>query len=197
MARTESILLGVTGGIGSGKSYVCRKFAAAGFPVFDTDTAARLEMLENEELRQRLRCLVSPDVFRADGTLNKPVIRAFLHSSPRNAALFDGEVHPCVRMRWRRWAAERTERLVLMECALLYEANFDTEVSRTLLVTAPESVRIARVVARDGIPEATVRRWIAMQMPEEEKARRADFIIRNDGAADIDEEVRKIIRRLS
>ena len=100
----DKILVGVTGGIGSGKSYLCNILREAGFPVFDTDTAARNEMLENTELRTRLQKLVSPDVFKADGSLNKPVIRKFLHASPENAARFDAEVHPCVRKSWRCWA---------------------------------------------------------------------------------------------
>ena len=116
----DKILVGVTGGIGSGKSYLCNILREAGFPVFDTDTAARNEMLENTELRTRLQKLVSPDVFKADGSLNKPVIRKFLHASPENAARFDAEVHPCVRKSWRCWAKKQASRIVFMECALLY-----------------------------------------------------------------------------
>ena len=193
----RSILVGVTGGIGSGKSYICRKIEVMGYPVFDTDTAARLEMLENETLRSRLRKVVSPDIFRADGSLNKPVVRAFLHSSPQNASRLDAEVHPCVRQRWRRWAAGQQSPLVFMECALLYEARFENEVDCTLVVTANEETRIRRVMQRDGITEETVRKWIGMQMSEEEKTRRADFVIYNDGNTDIDGRIRDITASIS
>lgn len=193
----DKILVGVTGGIGSGKSYLCNILREAGFPVFDTDTAARNEMLENTELRTRLQKLVSPDVFKADGSLNKPVIRKFLHASPENAARFDAEVHPCVRKSWRCWAKKQTSRIVFMECALLYEAEFDNEVAYTVLVTAPEDLRVERVMKRDGISAQTVRKWISMQLDEKQKMLRADYIIYNNGEADMQGEVRKLILDLS
>ena len=197
MRSDERLLVGVTGGIGCGKSYFCRILADMGFPVFDTDTAARREMLENEGLRQRLRQLVSPDVFNADGSLNKPVIRKYLHSSPQNAARFDAEVHPCVREAWRRWAANCETRLVFMECALLYEAEFDNEVDFSVLVSAPEKVRVERVMNRDGIPAQTVRKWMAMQLSEGEKMRRADFVVNNDGGTDMRKEASKLVALLT
>lgn len=193
----DKILVGVTGGIGSGKSYLCNILREAGFPVFDTDTAARNEMLENTELRTRLQKLVSPDVFKVDGSLNKPVIRKFLHASPENAARFDAEVHPCVRKSWRCWAKKQTSRIVFMECALLYEAEFDNEVAYTVLVTAPEDLRVERVMKRDGISAQTVRKWISMQLDEKQKMLRADYIIYNNGEADMQGEVRKLILDLS
>lgn len=193
----DKILVGVTGGIGSGKSYLCNILREAGFPVFDTDTAARNEMLENTELRTRLQKLVSPDVFKADGSLNKPVIRKFLHASPENAARFDAEVHPCVRKSWRCWAKKQASSIVFMECALLYEAEFDNEVAYTVLVTAPEDLRVERVMKRDGISAQTVRKWISMQLDEKQKMLRADYIIYNNGEADMQGEVRKLILNLS
>lgn len=193
----DKILVGVTGGIGSGKSYLCNILREAGFPVFDTDTAARNEMLENTELRTRLQKLVSPDVFKADGSLNKPVIRKFLHASPENAARFDAEVHPCVRKSWRCWTKKQASHIVFMECALLYEAEFDNEVAYTVLVTAPEDLRVERVMKRDGISAQTVRKWISMQLDEKQKMLRADYIIYNNGEADMQGEVRKLILDLS
>lgn len=196
-SKEEKLLVGITGGIGSGKSYFCHILQGMGFPVFDTDTAARNEMLENTELRTRLQKLVSPDVFKADGSLNKPVIRKFLHASPENAARFDAEVHPCVRKSWRCWAKKQASHIVFMECALLYEAEFDNEVAYTVLVTAPEDLRVERVMKRDGISAQTVRKWISMQLDEKQKMLRADYIIYNNGEADMQGEVRKLILDLS
>lgn len=196
-SKEEKLLVGITGGIGSGKSYFCHILQGMGFPVFDTDTAARNEMLENTELRTRLQKLVSPDVFKADGSLNKPVIRKFLHASPENAARFDAEVHPCVRKSWRCWAKKQASHIVFMECALLYEAEFDNEVAYTVLVTAPEDLRVERVMKRDGISAQTVRKWISMQLDEKQKMFRADYIIYNNGEADMQGEVRKLILDLS
>ena len=196
-SKEEKLLVGITGGIGSGKSYFCHILQGMGFPVFDTDTAARNEMLENTELRTRLQKLVSPDVFKADGSLNKPVIRKFLHASPENAARFDAEVHPCVRKSWRCWAKKQASHIVFMECALLYEAEFDNEVAYTVLVTAPEDLRVERVMKRDGISAQTVRKWISMQLDEKQKMLCADYIIYNNGEADMQGEARKLILDLS
>lgn len=188
--------IGITGGIGSGKSYVCAMLAERGFPVFYCDDNARAEMLENGELRDELRRLVSPDVFREDGQLNKPVIRRFLHSSPENAALFDGVVHPYVRMRWRRWAGAQTCDVVVMECALLFEAAFDSEVDLKVLVTAPDEMRVSRVMKRDGIDEHTVKRWIDMQMPDGEKELLSDFTIINDGSRELGAQLDELLAKI-
>lgn len=190
------IKLGVTGGIGSGKSYVCRRIEAAGFPVFYTDEAARLEMAENMSLRSQLRSLVSFDVFKADGTLDKDVMRAFLQKSFKNATLVDEVVHPCVRERWRRWVGKQEMRIVGMECALLFEAHFDTEVDYKLFVSASEDIRLRRVTKRDGVDIENVKRWIAMQMPDSEKLKLCDFVVYNDGCQDIDSQLRRVMEAI-
>lgn len=186
------IKVGVTGGIGSGKSYVCHRIEAAGFPVFYTDEAARLEMAENASLRSSLRNLVAPNVFRANGELDKDVMRAFLQMSPGNAAVVDGAVHPCVRERWRRWAWKQEAEIVVMECALLFEAHFDTEVDYKLFVSAPRNERLRRVMERDGADVETVKRWMEMQMPDGEKSQLCDFVVCNDGLQDIDPQLRRV-----
>lgn len=186
------IKIGVTGGIGSGKSYVCHRIEAAGFPVFYTDEAARLEMAENASLRLLLRRLVAPNVFKANGELDKGVMRAFLQMSPGNAAVVDGAVHPCVRERWRRWTGKQEAEIVVMECALLFEARFDSEVDYKLFVSAPTDVRLHRVVERDGVGIGTARRWMEMQMPDSEKSQLCDFVVCNDGHQDIDSQLRKV-----
>ena len=96
----RKIKIGITGGIGSGKSYVCRLLETRGIPVFSCDDTARREMTANESLRNELRRLVSPHVYCSDGSLNKPIVRGFLQSSPDNAARLDEVVHPYVRKRW-------------------------------------------------------------------------------------------------
>ena len=193
--QSKAIRLGITGGIGSGKTYVCGLFRSLGCPVFDTDTSARRLMSHDDALRRQLRALVSPDAFPESG-LNKPLIRQFLHASPANAARFDALVHPAVRADWKRWNTERTEPVIVMECALLFEADFQSEVDRVVAVTAPEDVRVSRVMNRDHIEAPQVRRWIAMQMPDEEKARRADFVIHNAPGDHPEAQVEAILRQL-
>lgn len=192
----RKIKIGITGGIGSGKSYVCRLLKTRGIPVFSCDDTARLEMTANESLRSELRRLVSPHVYCSDGSLNKPVVRGFLQSSPDNAARLDEVVHPYVRKRWQEWAAAQDSEIVAMECALLFEAQFDNEVDSTMLVSAACNVRVSRVMKRDGVDAETVKRWIEMQMPEEEKRKRADFIILNDGTQDLERQIDNVLNEI-
>lgn len=192
----RKIKIGITGGIGSGKSYVCRLLETQGIPVFSCDDTARLEMTANESLRSELRRLVSPHVYCSDGSLNKPIVRGFLQSSPDNAARLDEVVHPYVRKRWQEWAAAQDSEIVAMECALLFEAQFDNEVDSIVLVSAACDVRVSRVMKRDGVDAETVKRWMEMQMPEEEKRKRADFIILNDGTQDLGRQIDNVLNEI-
>lgn len=192
----RKIKIGITGGIGSGKSYVCRLLETRGIPFFSCDDTARREMTANESLRSELRRLVSPHVYCSDGSLNKPVVRGFLQSSPDNAARLDEVVHPYVRKRWQEWAAAQDSEIVAMECALLFEAQFDNEVDSTMLVSAACNVRVSRVMKRDGVDAETVKRWMEMQMPEEEKRERADFIILNDGTQDLERQIDNVLNEI-
>lgn len=192
----RKIKIGITGGIGSGKSYVCRLLETRGIPFFSCDDTARREMTANESLRSELRRLVSPHVYCSDGSLNKPIVRGFLQSSPDNAARLDEVVHPYVRKRWQEWASAQDSEIVAMECALLFEAQFDNEVDSTMLVSAACNVRVSRVMKRDGVDAETVKRWMEMQMPEEEKRKRADFIILNDGTQDLERQIDNVLNEI-
>ena len=192
----RKIKIGITGGIGSGKSYVCRLLETRGIPFFSCDDTARREMTANESLRSELRRLVSPHFYCSDGSLNKPIVRGFLQSSPDNAARLDEVVHPYVRKRWQEWAAAQDSEIVAMECALLFEAQFDNEVDSTVLVSAACDVRVSRVMKRDGVDAETVKRWMEMQMPEEEKRERADFIILNDGTQDLERQIDNVLNEI-
>lgn len=192
----RKIKIGITGGIGSGKSYVCRLLETRGIPVFSCDDTARREMTANESLQSELRRLVSPHVYCSDGSLNKSIVRGFLQSSPDNAARLDEVVHPYVRKRWQEWASAQDSEIVAMECALLFEAQFDNEVDSTVLVSAACDVRVSRVMKRDGVDAETVKRWMEMQMPEEEKRKRADFIILNDGTQDLRRQIDNVLNEI-
>lgn len=168
----------------------------AGNTCFQLRRYGAREMTANESLRSELRRLVSPHVYCSDGRLNKPIVRGFLQSSPDNAARLDEVVHPYVRKRWQEWAAAQDSEIVAMECALLFEAQFDNEVDSTMLVSAACNVRVSRVMKRDGVDAETVKRWMEMQMPEEEKRKRADFIILNDGTQDLGRQIDNVLNEI-
>ena len=136
--------IAITGGIGSGKSYVCRQLAERGIRVYDCDAAAKRLMRTSPELQKQLKLLVGEDVYE-DGQLVKPVMARFLLASEENQKAVNGIVHPAVADDFRasgyKW----------MECAILFESGFDHLVDRVICVTAPEEVRIQRVMDRDGL----------------------------------------------
>ena len=172
---------GITGGIGSGKSYVCQRLIARGYEVYDCDSAAKRLMGTSPELQQQIKALV--------GSLEKADIAKFLLESEANAHAIDAIVHPAV---FRDFEASG---LQWMESAILFESGAYRLVDKTIIVSAPEEVRIQRVMQRDGISREKVLEWMARQLPQENVRRRADFEIINDGIADIDQQIDEIINK--
>ncbi len=183
---------GVTGGIGSGKSYVCRLLAARGWPVFYCDDEAKRLMRTDAVLRRQLADVVGEELYRPDGTLNKAVMAAFICASPRQAARVDAVVHPRVAEVFREWVGRQQSPVVVMECALLFESGFDRLVDRSVLVYADKQTRVRRVVDRDNVTAAQAEAWMALQMDEEEKKQRAHCILFNNDGDSIEREMDRI-----
>ena len=171
--------IGITGGIGSGKSFVCQRLIARGYEVYDCDSAAKRLMRTSPELQQQMKALV--------GSLEKADIAKFLLESEANAKAIDAIVHPAV---FRDFEASGMK---WMESAILYESGAYRLVDKVIVVTAPEEIRIQRVMQRDGISREKVLEWMNRQLPQEEVRRRADFEIVNDGEADIDQQITEIL----
>lgn len=181
--------IGITGGIGSGKSYVCQVIQRYGHQVFDCDSEAKRLMHHSTELRQQLTALIGADTYSADGRLNKAIVAQFLLSSPSHAQAIDAIVHPAV------FRAFEESGLEFMESAILFESGAYKLVDRVIVVTAPREVRIERVMARDAISRQQVEQWMNQQLPQEELTQKADFIIENDGIQEIDKQVIKILEQ--
>lgn len=171
----------VTGGIGSGKSYICRQLAEAGFPVFYCDEEARRIIVADADVRQQLTDLIGEELYTPEGVLQKSVLRAWLCRGAENATRVNEIVWPSVANAFKVWVTQQAADVVFMECALLFESGFDRLVHRTVMVDAPDDVRLSRVQQRDNVTLETVHKWMALQMPESEKIARADFVISNDG----------------
>lgn len=184
--------IALTGGIGSGKSYVCRLISEAGFPVFYCDDEAKRIIRTSADVRCQLEALVGTDVY-SDGTLSKAVLAAFICRGKDYAAQVDAIVHPAVAAAFRQWVQKQSTRRVFMECALLFESGFDRLVDTTVLVHAPFEERVKRVMARDGVSRTKVLDWMGLQMPEEEKAARASAVIVNDGKVELTPQVAPLI----
>ena len=172
--------IGITGGIGSGKSYVCQRLKAHGIDVYDCDAAAKRLIRTSTTIRQQLTALIGPEVYIGD-QLDKAVVAHFLLESEANAKAIDQIVHPAVFRDFEESGME------WMESAILYESGINQLVDRVIVVTAPEEIRIQRVMQRDAISREKTLQWIQRQWPQEEVRQRADYEIINDGKADIDD----------
>ena len=173
--------IGVTGGIGSGKSYVCRLLAQRWqLPVYDCDSAAKMLMVSSPHIRQQLQELVGDDVYDAGGQLNKGVMSRYLFADTAHVKAVNAIVHPAVKDDFELWASQQTGDVV-MESAILVEAGFAKAVDCLVVVEAPLALRIQRAMARDGATEEQVRARVRHQMTAEQLRAYADIVIVNDG----------------
>ncbi len=198
-AMSSPLCLGVTGGIGSGKSFVCKMLERHGVPVFYTDDEAKAEMSNNADIHRDLCTLLGSRVLDTCGKPVKAVLSQYICHSTSNAQRVNDIVHPRVKTRAMRWlssASVRHSPVAAIECALLFEAGFDSLCRKTLTVSAPLQTRIDRICRRDGITPQKAMEWIDLQMPQEEKARLSDYVIYNDGEQDVRLQVNQLVNSL-
>ena len=184
--------IALTGGIGSGKSHVCKCLAERGIAIYDCDKAAKRLMRTSETIRRELTELIGDDAYvDGGGRLNKAAVAAFLLRSADNNQRINAIVHPAVA---RDFACSGMQ---WMECAILFESGFDKLVDVKICVTAPERTRIERIMSRDGLTEDKAREWIARQLPQESVASMCDYVIVNDGEADIGGQIDRILNDIN
>lgn len=190
------IKLGITGGIGSGKSYVSSLLEKRGVPLYDTDSRAKTLTVDSPEIRDGLTALLGAGVYAPDGSLNKPLLASYLFAGEENARRVNSIIHPCVFDDFLLWAERmRSEgcRLVGMESAILFESGFNKGVDKTVMVYAPEALRIRRVMQRDGMSERQVLSRMKAQMGDEEKRKKSDFVILNDGISSLEPQIDNLL----
>ena len=176
---------GITGGIGSGKTTVCRIFAALGVPVYDADTEAKKLINTDVDLISGIKALFGPESYTAEGVYNRPFVSSMVFTDAEKLAALNALVHPAVEAHSRRWHQAQMAAghpYTLKEAALLVESGSYKHVDALIVVTAPENLRIKRVMARDGAGEAAVRARVRHQLPDSEKLALAHYVIHNDGA---------------
>jgi dephospho-CoA kinase len=190
------ISIAITGGIGSGKSYISNILQEYGIPIYNTDDEAKRLMVSDEGIRHDLVTLLGEEVY-VGGTLNKALLASYLFADAQNASRINGIVHPRVKKDFCRWLEQHMDKeIVGMECAILFEAGFDDAVDAVVMVYAPESLRIERAMKRDNATEAQIRARIAAQMNDDEKCKRADYIIYTDGSISLDSQLSALIAQL-
>ena len=177
--------VGVTGGIGSGKTLACSLFEKNGIPVLSADEIAKEMMQVDTALRSELSSLLGSSAYRGDGSLDRAYVAAKIFSQKSMQRKVNRLVHPKVEAEIdRRFAAmEQSGTPVgIVEAALIYEAGYDKQLDIVIVVDAPESERIKRVVERDGSSTEEVQKRIAVQSSSRHKVSKADYIIHNTGS---------------
>jgi dephospho-CoA kinase len=178
-------LVGITGGIGAGKSALARVFTEAGYPVLSADELAREVVAPGSEALGEIVAVFGPAALAADGSLNRSWVRSAIAGDPSLRARLETITHPRIQALSLARASdlfEQGQELVFYEAPLLFEAGSDRNLSAVICVHAADSVRVDRVMKRDGRPRAEVEKLLHSQMPQEEKMRRSSFLVRNEGS---------------
>lgn len=198
------MIIGLTGGIGSGKSTIAKQLRQMGYAVYDTDSEAKRLIIEDAAVRKQMIQLFGSDVYK-DGIYQTAFVAQRVFTDKSLLAQLNAIVHPAVRADILRWATMQDSPsfrkglgvgLCFVECAILYQAGFDTLCDKVVAVTAPEEVRLARVLARDHSTIDKVRARMRAQEAERD-IERADIVINNDGKASIPTLCEEIIHLLS
>lgn len=175
--------IGLTGGIGSGKTFIAGIFEALGVPVFYADSQAHRLMHEDEHLRLQIQQQFGQDLY-THGTLNRPALAKIVFNHPQKLQTLNAIVHPTVHRAFEAWC-EKQQPLqvpyVLEEAAILFESGAHNHMDRVVTIAAPEDLRIKRVQMRDNISKQQVVARIHNQWTEEQRNKQADYSIQNDG----------------
>lgn len=189
--------VGITGGIGSGKTTICRIFESLNVPVFNADIVAKTIMTSDAALIENIKAAFGQETYFDDGELNRKFLANIVFNDENKLQILNGLVHPATIQAFNYWAKKQVSLYCLHEAAILFESGADKTCDYSILVSAPEAIRIARVMKRDGVLETDVRTRIDKQMPEEEKMKLASFIIQNDDSEAIIPQVLKLHQFLS
>ena len=189
--------IGITGGIGSGKSTICELFRLHGIPVFDADTEAKKLNDSSPIIRHRLTQLFGADLYE-NNRLNRQKLASIIFSCPDNLQKVNDIIHPELAFRFLKWTdKQKNVPFVVIDAPVLFEAGFNQYVDKTITVYADEKIRIKRIEKRDGATPAQILARMKSQLSEEEKIQRADAVIVNDNRESLIAQVGVIVEGAS
>lgn len=189
------IRIGITGGIGSGKSVISNVFRCLGIPTYDADSASKRLISNNESLKKALKGILGDDIYTHDG-LDKKRMAQIIFNDPIKLQQVNAVIHPAVFKDFKTWCTLQQTEIVACETAILFECGMEKHVDKTITVTAPIETRINRCILRDHATEEQIKARIANQMDEEEKIRRSDYTIINDDRIAVLPQIRKLLTEL-
>lgn len=188
--------VGITGNIGSGKSYVCKMFERLGIPVFYSDDETK-KLYLIPSVKEQIIKRFGEEVYFEDGTLNRKLLSYHLFKNEEAMKFIESVLYPALNQHFDEWCEQQTSPYVLYESAILFEKNYGKYFDKIIFVSAPEDIRLQRVMKRDDCTEENVRSRMRLQMSEETKISKADFVIYNDGNKALEPQVETIDKQLS
>ncbi len=192
------IKVGITGGIGSGKTYICKLLELMNFSVFYSDAEAKKIQDTNAYVRTKLIEFFGEEVYTEDG-LNRKYIAEIIFNNPTAKKQLEEVIHPKVADAFDAWCEEKAntdERIVFIESAILYESGFDKIVDKVIMVYADEDVRIERSMQRDGADRAAIEERIKNQSSDKDKRLKADFVVHNNPNDYVNKQLLNIVKEL-
>lgn len=197
-SEPEPKIIGLTGGIGAGKSTVAKFIEEKGFAVYYSDLRATAIVNDNDALKEQIKNLLGREAYDDNGLYNRKYVASVVFADSNVLQSLNEIIHPAVRQDFDVWLKAQTADIVFKETALLFELGLETECYKSLLVTADDNFRIKRVMDRDGKTYREVEAVIDHQLPEKDKIRKADFVVYNNGSVDllhaeVDEILQKIV----
>jgi len=187
--------VGITGGIGSGKSVVCQVFKTLGIPIFDADAAARYLMENDSTLVQSIQWLLGDDVYD-NGKLNRKKVSTIIFNDPEKLQKLNEIVHPATIGYSLIWMEKQSAPYIIKEAAIFFESGSNLEIDVMIGVYAPQELRIQRAINRSSMSREQVLTVVARQMDEDEKMKRCDYIITNDEVTPVLPQVLELHKKL-
>ena len=187
--------IGITGNIGSGKSYVCKMFENLGIPVFYSDDETK-KLYLIPSVKKLIINRFGQEVYFDDGTLNRKLLSYHLFKNEEAMRFIEAVLYPALNQHFDEWCKQQKSPYVLYESAILFEKNYQKFFDMIIFVSAPEDIRLQRVMKRDDCTEENVRSRMRLQLSEETKITKADFVIHNDGIKAIEPQVEAINKLL-
>ncbi|KAA5534912.1 dephospho-CoA kinase [Taibaiella lutea] len=180
--------VGLTGGIGSGKSLIAEMFKLLGVPVIHADVTAKYLMEHDEALKAAISKLFGEEVYE-NGRLNRPFLASLVFKNKQRLEALNALVHPATVAYGKKWFAAQKFPYSIKEAAIFFESGTYVEMDKMIGVYAPADLRLKRAMERDAVSEEEIRKRMQHQMNEEEKMSRCDYVIQNDGTKSIIEQV--------
>ncbi|MFT4694964.1 MAG: dephospho-CoA kinase [Urechidicola sp.] len=188
-------LIGITGGIGSGKSTIAKVFMSLSYPVYNSDTKAKELINSNEELINSIKLSFGNDIYNSNG-LDRKKMASIVFNNPEKLELLNSIIHPAVGEDFEKWVDSQNTSFILKEAAILFETGIYRSLHKTILVSAPQETRIERVIKRDNTNQEEVLSRMNNQWSEEKKTELADYVIDNSGNKLVIPQVLEIIKQI-